>query len=81
MAKTDGAKAGEFFASRSGVCVYVTIQQQAYRVRFVSPDAHGVVVDGQGAGAEAALGIARVALRQNAANLAPLFEKAARSLT
>jgi hypothetical protein len=81
MTRTSHGKTGHFFASRLGVCVYVTIQQQAFRVRFASLEAHGVVAEGEGQRAEEALAIARAALEQQAANLAPLFAKVARSMT
>jgi hypothetical protein len=74
-------KVERFFASRTGVCVYVTLEQQTFRVRFASIDAHGVVVDGGGEGAEDARVIARAALQQRAASLAPLFEKVSRGST
>lgn len=81
MATTDRVKPEQFFASRSGVCVYVTIQRRAFRIRFASMDAHGVVAEGQGDGADDALHLARTALHQHSATLAPLFEKVARRMT
>jgi len=57
-------------ASRSGISC-----------RFASIDAHGVVVDGGGEGAEDARMIARAALQQRAASLVPLFEKVSRGRT
>jgi hypothetical protein len=78
MARPGEAKAGQFFASRSGVCIYVTIQRRAFRIQFDSIDAQGVVAEGPGEGAEAAIDIARAELAQNAANVAPLFAKVTR---
>jgi len=81
MPATGNVKVEQFFASRTGVCVYVTVQHRLFRVRFVSIDAQGIVVDGQGEGAEDARRAARAALQQHAARLAPLFEKASRAKT
>ncbi len=80
MAAAGEPKADRFFATRSGVCVYVMFKDRTFRVRFVAADAHGVVED-HGEDAEAARVIAGAALRKHAATLAPLFEKVARSLT
>lgn len=70
-----------FFASRNGVCVYVTVGKRIFRVQFVDANAHGVVVEGGSDGAEEACRIARLALREHAKDLTPLFEKVARALT
>lgn len=74
-------KAGNFFASRSGVCVYVTVRKVAVRVQFATPDANGVVVEGPREVAEEAIRIARAALSLHASGLAPLFDKVARRTT
>jgi hypothetical protein len=70
-----------FFASRSGVCVYVTIRKQTFRVQFVDAAAQGVVVEGSADGADEALLVARSALKQHAEALEPLFAKVARAST
>ncbi|HVY32025.1 MAG TPA: hypothetical protein VHB79_36065 [Polyangiaceae bacterium] len=74
-------KLESFFASRSGVCVYVTIGKRTFRIQFVDPSAHGVVVEGGREGAEEACSVARQALRKHAEGLAPLFAKVARATT
>jgi hypothetical protein len=71
----------EFFASRSGVCVYVKLRGQTFRVQFASADAHGVVTEGTSPDAAAALDLAKAALHKHQAELAPLFEKVARGTT
>lgn len=81
MQVADDLKAKDFFASRGGVCVYVTVRKRAVRVQFATPDAHGVVTDASREDAEEAIHIARAALRQHAQSLAPLFDRVARSLT
>ena len=81
MTAAGNVKVEQFFASRLGVCVYVTIEHRSFRVRFSSIDAQGVVVEGQGEGAEDARVIARAALRRRAVSLAPLFEKVSRGRT
>ena len=73
-------KADEFFASRSGVCVYVNIDGQAVRVQFASVDAHGVA-ESSSPNAEAAVVAAKTALQKYRAELAPLFERVARGMT
>jgi hypothetical protein len=77
----DEPRAEDFFLSRSGVCVYVTVQNHAFRVQFVAPTAQGVVAEQEHDAAEEALDIARAALRRHEAELAPLFEKVALKLT
>lgn len=74
-------KPENFFASRTGVCVYVTVAKETFRVQFADAKAHGVVVEGSREGAEAARHIAHMAMREHAAGLAPLFEKVARAMT
>ncbi|HKY38454.1 MAG TPA: hypothetical protein VJN18_21070 [Polyangiaceae bacterium] len=71
----------DFFASRSGVCVYVTLRGQTFRVQFASADAHGVVTEGTSPEAAAALDLAKAALQKHQAALAPLFEKVSRGTT
>jgi hypothetical protein len=73
-------KVDEFFASRSGVCVYVNIGGQAVRVQFASVDAHGVA-ESSSANAEAAIVAAKTALQKYRVELTPLFERVARSMT
>jgi hypothetical protein len=73
-------KADEFFASRSGVCVYVNIDGQAVRVQFASVDAHGIA-ESSSPNAEAAIVAAKTALQKHRAELAPLFERVARGMT
>lgn len=73
--------AGDFFASRAGVCVYVKGRRGVFRVQFAAPDAHGVVQDDDREGAAEALEVARAALRRHATQLAPLFEEVARKRT
>jgi hypothetical protein len=72
-----------FFASRSGVCVYVNVGKRAFRVQFATPDAIGVVVEGgsDGDGAKEARHLAAAALRRHASALAPLFAKVAKAIT
>jgi len=70
--------ADDFFASRSGVCVYVTVRGTSFRVQFASASAHGVVTEGAPEWAELALEVARAAVQKHRATLAPLFEKVAR---
>lgn len=74
-------RAQDFFASRSGVCVYVTVSQHRFRVHFVDEEARGVVDDEAREGASEALRLAREALRRNRSELGALFEKVARSRT
>lgn len=73
--------ADQFFATRAGVCVYVTLRQRVFRVRFASADSQGVVVQAETDGAEEARVIARAAVERLGATLAPLFEKVARGTT
>jgi hypothetical protein len=67
-----------FFASRSGVCVYVTVGRHAVRVCFESLDAEGRLEgsDPDGVG-ERALAAANEAFKAYRATLAPLFEQIA----
>lgn len=73
-------KADEFFASRSGVCVYVNIDGQAVRVQFASVDAQGVA-EGSSPHAELAIAEAKSALQKHRIELSPLFERVARGMT
>jgi hypothetical protein len=73
-------RADEFFASRSGVCVYVNLDGQAVRVQFADLDAHGVA-EGDSPDAEEAVRIAKSALQKHRAELGPLFERVARGMT
>ena len=70
-------KAEDFFATRSGVCVYVPLRGQTYRVQFAATDAIGVVTEGSPQGAEEALELARTALVKHRVALAKLFEEVA----
>jgi hypothetical protein len=70
-----------FFASRAGVCVYVTLANARFRVQFADPSSEGVVAEADQAGAEEARRIAHQAMRQHAVGLGPLFAKVARALT
>lgn len=81
MPEVHELKAERFFASRSGVCVYVVVGTRAFRVQFASVDSRGVVVEGGTEGAEEACRIARHAMQQHLTGLAPLFEKVARATT
>jgi len=81
MAESQEPKPANFFASRSGVCVYVVVGGHTVRVQFAHVDSEGVVVGGSHAAAEEARRIARRALRKYQAELAPLFEKVARAMT
>jgi hypothetical protein len=68
----DEPPASAFFASPSGVCVYVTVAKRAIRVEFSEPDASGTVADSD-RDALAALGLASAALARHREQLAPLF--------
>jgi hypothetical protein len=81
MVTASEIKVEHFFASRGGVCVYVTVRRRAFRVQFASPQAQGVVAEAEHADAEEALGLARAALERYAVGLTPLFEKVARGMT
>jgi hypothetical protein len=70
-----------FFASRSGVCVYVTVRGRAYRVQFAAPDAMGVVAGELAHDTDEALRLARSALQRHHATLATLFQKVAQKQT
>jgi hypothetical protein len=78
---TTEVTADSFFASRSGVCVYVRVGKQKFRVQFADAEANGVVTGGEREGADEALRVARSALQRHAAELVPLFAKVARSIT
>lgn len=80
MTSVTEPKAHEFFASRSGVCVYVKVQGHAVRVQFATMDALGVA-ENASAGAEQAVIAARAALHRHRDELAPLFDKVARRTT
>jgi hypothetical protein len=71
----------DFFASRSGVCVYVTSRGHKFRIQFVAADAMGVVVEGPAQGADEALECARVVMQTHRTELAKLFERVARGRT
>lgn len=69
----DEPPASAFFASPTGVCVYVTVAQRAIRVEFSAPDTAGTVADSD-RDALAALDVASVAFVKHREQLAPLFE-------
>jgi hypothetical protein len=71
----------DFFASRSGVCVYIPLRGRTVRVQFASPTAGGVVAGGSEDADDEALAIARAALQRYQDKLAPLFDKVARKMT
>lgn len=73
--------AERFFATRTGVCVYVTVRRQVFRVRFASADAQGVVVEGPNDGADEARAAAWAAVQKLGTALDPLFVKVARGTT
>jgi len=81
MAEIQEPKPQNFFASRSGVCVYVVVGRRTLRVQFADEDAEGVVVEGGSEGAEEARSVARRAMRENKTALAPLFQKVAQATT
>jgi len=81
MAEIQEPKPENFFASRSGVCVYVVVGGRALRVQFAHVDAEGVVVEDGREGADEARRIARRAVRKHMTHLAPLFDKVARGMT
>ena len=70
-------KAEDFFVSRSGVCVYVTLNGNTYRIQFAGTDAHGVVTEGVEQGAKEAVELARAALVKHRGALSKLFEEVA----
>lgn len=74
-------KAKDFFATRHGVCVYVTVNQHTLRVQFATADARGVVTEGSAEEAAEAARIARTALQDLAPSIAPVFTQIARNLT
>lgn len=75
------ATVGDFFASRSGVCVYVRVRGKTFRVQFARIDAEGIVAEDTQPGAHEALEVARSAIRARQAELSHLFEKVARGQT
>jgi hypothetical protein len=69
---------GSFFAARSGVCVYITVEGRAIRVCFPSLDADCHVETEQPASLSAtALAAAREAFHSQRTALLPLFEQVA----
>jgi hypothetical protein len=81
MPESTELKLENFFASRSGVCVYVTVGKRSYRVQFVDATSIGVVVEGGQDDAEVARAIAHHAMRQHVLGLRHLFEKVSRATT
>jgi hypothetical protein len=72
--------AEEFFASATGVCVYVNIRGRALRVQFETPDGPGLAQGTTDVGANEALAAASRALEKHKDQLRPLFERVAREL-
>lgn len=70
-------KAEDFFTTRAGVCVYVALRGETYRVQFADTEAHGVVTEGTPQGAEEALALARTALAKHQVAVSKLFEEVA----
>jgi hypothetical protein len=69
---------GSFFAARSGVCVYVTVEGRAVRVCFPSLDADCHVETEQPANLSSiALAAAREAFQSQRTALLPLFDQVA----
>jgi len=67
--------ASAFFASRKGVCVYVTVERIDVRVCFASPDAYGVAEsEAPEAVTSRAVELATSAFRAHREALVPLFE-------
>src|SRR5688572_26834250 len=66
-----------FFATATGVCVYVNVGTRAVRVQFESLDAPATVEGASDAGAEAALIAASEAFEKYKHQLRPLFEHVA----
>lgn len=81
MSSAAEPEAEAFFASRAGVCVYVKVAGQNFRVQFVAPDADGTVSEGDGPAADKALLLARSAMKKHAPALTGLFEQVARDRT
>jgi hypothetical protein len=70
--------AKDFFASTSGVCVYVEVRRIAIRVTFATPDAAGETRLGTTPDCQEAKRVATMALQTHREQLAPLFAKVAR---
>jgi hypothetical protein len=66
---------GDFFASRRGVCVYVTVAGRAIRVEFASEDAGGTTPGCTEQVGSEARAIAAAVLKRERAALQPLFDK------
>lgn len=73
-------KAEEFFASATGVCVYVNVRGRAVRVQFASASGPGLTEGKVDADAAEALVVASSVLERHQAQLQPLFEKVALEL-
>jgi hypothetical protein len=72
--------AGEFFASATGVCVYVNLAGRAFRVQFDSADGPGVARGTTEVGAAEAVVVATRALEKYRTQLRPLFDRVAHEL-
>lgn len=78
MTRAEVPKAHAFFASRSGVCVYVTVDGRPVRVCFRSVDGVGQVEGEEPPSVSAAaLAAATSAFQGCRPQLAPLFEQIA----
>jgi hypothetical protein len=75
MQRAQEPTAGEFFASSSGVCVYINLGGRAFRVEFSSVDSEGVAPGATGDGVEAAIVAAAAALQRHKLELEPLFAR------
>ena len=73
-------KAEAFFASASGVCVYVDVRGRAVRVQFESAIGPGIAQETDGSRAAEALAVAGSALERHRVHLQPLFDKVASEL-
>jgi hypothetical protein len=74
-------KAEEFFASATGVCVYVNVRGRAVRVQFESAGGPGIAPGAaQDSGAAEAIGAAASALARHGVRLQPLFDTVALEL-
>ena len=70
--------ANDFFASATGVYVYVEIRKVGIRVTFQAPDAVGEARLGNTADCQEAVRLATMGLKTHREKLLPLFAKIAR---
>lgn len=66
--------ASEFFATTDGVCVYVNVRGQAFRVHFETLDGPATAWRTPDAGAAEAIAAATLARAKHRAELVPLFD-------